>query len=158
VIPYYETDVVSKPAAFDKAQREWTTPPFPLSEVDQVDTVMTARQVWHQTIPDREPTTSGWPTTPAEAEHQQREAEQRLARRAAATRNPLRELASALVAFADQLDEHGVVPLAINLTTGHQAVFESVASERHAFLAQVHVTVRGLRQQWVDARTAEEPE
>lgn len=70
----------------------------------------------------------------------------------AATPNPLRELAAALVELADEMDAHLVTPVGLTVSTTHEwswGAFQRRRGYGDDRLAQVHVSAVGVSTEWV---------
>ncbi|AHH98302.1 hypothetical protein [Kutzneria albida] len=139
-----------------QTRREWTTPPWPVGSDQLLETTMAARHVWRQTLPEA-PSPVESPFVVGSPESTVGGLEDHLAQRINALPNPLRALAAALTEFADQLDEHGVVPVAVNLTTGHEKQYTSIEHDRYTRPAEVHVSIRGVQRSWLNTHTKETP-
>lgn len=132
-------------ARLDRAHNE---PPCPvrgvyvpaLNTYTHPETRITARFAWRQTTALDIELPYGAPES---------EITKHIAGEAAATPNPLRELAAALLDFADQMDHHGIVPLGINVRTSHGMT--NMNDDRAA--AVVETSVLGVRRDWVEQNT-----
>lgn len=120
-------------------------PPLPLSGVSATtDLLITARTVWQQdrivsaeiSRPTAAPLEEDDPIVRADVRN---------------TPNPLRALAADLLRFADQCEQHGLVPLGINVQTDYTYDWrpQVAYAERHKDrLAAVHVSVRCVSARW----------
>lgn len=135
-----------------RAHRDYAAPPTPIRGLEYVDVVLTGRRTWRQPAPDQL-TANSHEGRMLEPDQLQRV----VAADAAKVTNPVRDLAAALVEFADQLDSQGVVPLGIHVCTAHsQSPSQFYWDTGH--VAQVVTTVRGVRREWLDQhRTPAKP-
>lgn len=132
----------------ERMEQSHALPPTPINGVHtQADMVLTARSTWTQSTP---PTVEHkrYPFTEEEIARSLAEFKQDVARRVSGAPNPLRELAAALLEFADRLDANGVIPVGINVRTQHR-LFDFTAVREDA-LAVVETSILGVRREWVE--------
>lgn len=125
------------------AHRRYNQPPNPVLFLDRfVDASHTSRFTWTQPASGVSRRTEG-----SNVDEVRRIA----AETTRATPNPLRELAAALLTYADLLDRQGVVPLGVHMCTTYQSLPEHrMYLDDNAEVAAVTTTVRGVSREWVD--------
>ncbi len=137
----------------EEREQAHTLPPAPLSIMMVEDGHTVVRRRWLQPIPEIEMSQSEAKMGVIITQHS-------LARVAAAIPDPLVALAEELLALSRKLAEHGLRPVGVNLTTGHQVPFgppwhrdRYYAADPAAAVVDIDVTT--LAAGWV-TRMAEE--
>jgi hypothetical protein len=141
--------------------RALNLPPSPmnverLAEMGDGVTVLILRQHWSQPDPDaallREEAQTSYSTTFQEHKDIGLTA---IANSVTRLPNPVRNLAAALVAMADDCDARMVIPVGIAILSTHRTAMGFPGPHRHA---EVEISVTTVDSEWVRSRAGETPD